>query len=155
MTLSELIANITSFRPSEYTKDMLTQWVNEVEFMAMDQVISRAEPPKPPIQKEPVTVLPGVDNYKPDEQPPTEPTAFKSYVYDEDAERELLIPDQFNACYTTYVFAKIDFYNCEVNRYNMEAAAFENEWNQYASWYRRTHMPLRRPHATTTDHIIR
>ena len=73
MTLSELIANITSFRPSEYTKDMLTQWVNEVEFMAMDQVISRAEPPKAPALKEPVTVLPGMDNYKPDDQPLAEP----------------------------------------------------------------------------------
>ena len=152
MTLSELIVNITSFRPSEYSKDQLTQWVNEVEFMAVDQVISRAEPPELPIPSEPVTVLPGEDNYKPDTQPPAEPPEFKPYVYDEDAEHELLIPDQFNGCYTTYVFAKIDFYNGEVNRYNMEAAAFESEWQQYAGWYRRTHLPRRHNHAATADH---
>lgn len=40
MTLGTLISKVTLLRPSEYDKDELTQWVNEVEFMAYDQVIA-------------------------------------------------------------------------------------------------------------------
>lgn len=47
MTLGTLISKVTLLRPSEYDKDELTQWVNEVEFMAYDQVIGMAEPPVP------------------------------------------------------------------------------------------------------------
>ncbi len=61
MTLGTLISKVTLLRPSEYDKDELTQWVNEVEFMAYDQVIGMAEPPFPPgmmAAKDPVTVYP-------------------------------------------------------------------------------------------------
>lgn len=120
MTLSEVIAKVQELKPSEYDKVELTQWVNEVEFMAVDQVINRAEP-----------------------KPGETDTEYKAYDYELDAERELLIPDQFSDCYISYLFSKIDFNNAEIERYNLDAAQFEAEWQAYAAWYRRSHFPRR------------
>lgn len=146
MTLGTLISKVTLLRPSEYDKDELTQWVNEVEFMAYDQVIGMAEPPFPPgmmAAKDPVTVYP----FNPgDETSPTPPEPPKSqeyepYEYSRDVDKTLLIPDQFNGVYTSYLFSKIDFNNAEIDRYNLDAAMFSSEWAAYAGWYRRTHRP--------------
>ena len=116
MTLAELIAKAEALYPSEFDKYELTQWVNEVEFMAVDQVINRA--------KGPIVI-------------------YEPYKYDLDAEKELLIPDQFNGAYTTYLATKIDFNNKEIDRYNLDAMQFEAEWQAYASWYRRNFRPRR------------
>lgn len=116
MKLAELIARVENIRPSEYDKTDLTQWVNEVEFMALDQVINRAE---------------GAD------------ITFKPYDYEMDAEKELMIPDQFNGVYTTYLCAKIDLHNAEIERGNLDSTMFDAEWKAYAYWYRRTHKPKR------------
>lgn len=148
MTLGTLIGKVTLLRPSEYDKDELTQWVNEVEFMAYDQVIGMAEPPFPPTMiaaKDPVTVTPTQPG---DEEtgttPPPEPSTppeYEPYEYNRDADKVLLIPDQFNGVYTSYLFSKIDFNNAEIDRYNLDAAMFSSEWAAYAGWYRRTHKP--------------
>lgn len=119
MTLGELISKVEMLNPSEYDKDELTQWVNEVEFMAVDQVFSKA-------------LGVGVD--------------FKPYKYELDSEKELLVPDQFNGVYTTYISTKIDFNYKEIDRYNMDSVQFDAEWQAFASWYRRTHKPRRMRH---------
>ena len=119
MRLAELIAKVESLRPSEYDKDELTQWVNELEFQAVDQVINRA-----------------VGRHM----------EFKPYNYELDAEKELLIPDQFSGAYTTYLFSKIDYMNAETERYQLDATMHEAEWNAYASWFRRHNRPKRKQH---------
>lgn len=124
MTLSEVIAKVSQMRPSEYDKDDLTSWLNELEFMAYDQVIGHSELE-------------------------TEQEDYEPYVYAEDAEKTLLIPDQFSACYMDYLFSKIDYFNGEIDRYNMEAVVFENDFQKYAAWYRRTHKPKEVKHDTT------
>lgn len=148
MTLGTLIGKVTLLRPSEYDKDELTQWVNEVEFMAYDQVIGMAEPPFPPgmiAAKDPVTVTPtrpgdgGTDTTPPPEPP--KPQEYEPYDYNRDVDKVLLIPDQFSGVYTSYLFSKIDFNNAEIDRYNLDAAMFSSEWAAYAGWYRRTHRP--------------
>ncbi len=152
MTLSEVIAKVTDLRPSEYDHDDLTHWLNEVEFMAIDQVFSRAvQVKKPPDHMEPVTVLPGVD-YSDIPEPEEDPEPWKPYNYAEDGEKELLIPQQFTSCYLDYLFAKIDFHNGEIARYNVDAQQFEADWQAFASWYRRTHKPRRiHTHETTVN----
>lgn len=75
MTLSECVAKVMQLRPSEFDKDDLTGWVNEVEFLAYDQVLSRANirPPKP--MGPPVTVTPDpVTDDEPEEPDDTENT---------------------------------------------------------------------------------
>lgn len=147
MTLGTLISKITLLRPSEYDKDELTQWVNEVEFMAYDQVISMAEPPFPPgmiTAKDPVTVYPVKPGDETSPTPPPEPPKpqeYEPYEYSRDVDKTLMIPDQFNGVYTSYLFSKIDFNNAEIDRYNLDAAMFSSEWAAYAGWYRRTRKP--------------
>ncbi len=149
MTLSELVAKINQLKPSEYDKDDITRWVNAVEHMAWDQVILRSERVIIPPKMDPVVVNPGIVNYVPEIIPPFPEEPFKPYVYVEDAERELLIPDQFSDAYIYFVSAKIDFQNMEIDRYNAESVAFENEFQEYAKWYRRTHKPKEVRHETT------
>ena len=125
MTLSELVAKITQLKPSEYDKDDITRWVNQVEFMAFDQVIKHSDDPRvrhlfrppeepekpvipeddtgettetpeePTVSGEPYTVLPGEDNSH-IRPPHPRPLIFKPYDYSLDSERDLLIPDQFS-----------------------------------------------------------
>jgi hypothetical protein len=37
----------------------------------------------------------------------------------------------------------------EIDRYNAESVAFENEFQEYAKWYRRTHKPKEIRHETS------
>lgn len=120
MKLAELIAKVESLRPSEYDKDELTQWVNEIEFQAVDTVFNKAM---------------GVN------------MEFKKYNYELNAETELLIPDQFNGVYLTYLFTKIDYFNAETDRYSLDSTMHEAEWTAFANWFRRHFRPKRRLHA--------
>ncbi len=155
MTLGTLISKVTLLRPSEYDKDELTQWVNEVEFMAYDQVIGMAEPEFSLgmiAGKDPVTVTPvqpGDSSENPIIPVLITKKEYTPYEYDRDVERVLLIPDQFSGVYTSYLFSKIDFHNAEIERYNLDASMFSSEWAAYAGWYRRTHMPKEVRHETT------
>jgi hypothetical protein len=177
MTLSECIAKVQQLRPSEFDKDDLTGWLNEVEFLAYDQVISRAVLPRPRPMGPPVTVVPdpiGDEPEEPEEEPTEETTEteetsetseepeehippadrhyhYRPYNYSIDAERTLLIPDQFKSAYYTYLFAKQDFYLGEIDRYNAEALQFETEFQQFAKWFRRKYRPKEVRHAFT-DH---
>lgn len=114
MTLAELIAKVNHLRPSQYDKYDLTAWVNEIEFRVVDEVINRSLFMNHP---------------------------YETYNYDEDCDKVLLIPDQFSEVYETYLFAKIDYSNAEIDRYNMDVAMADAAWDSYASWYRRHHYP--------------
>lgn len=159
MTLGELIGKVTLLRPSEYDKDELTQWVNEVEFMAYDQVIGMAEPEKEAPTQSTVTVkrtevgdsANGTAEAQPDNKPP-KLAEYQPYEYSKDVDKILLIPNQFGGVYTSYLFSKIDFNNAEIDRYNLDAAMFSSEWAAYAGWYRRSHRPRRVTHETP-NHI--
>jgi len=114
MKLNEIITTVQNMRPSEFSAEQLTDFLNEVENAAIDRVFNMAIGGNVPPVK---------------------------YDYNNDAEKELMIPDQFSGVYLTYLFAKIDFFNAEPDRYNMDAAAYESEWHEFASWYRRNNMP--------------
>lgn len=119
MNLGEMIAQIDKIRPSHYDKDDLTGWISEVDQRVVDEVLNKA-----------------VGFY----------LVFDPYLYDQDSERTLLIPNQFKEVYETYVYAKIDFSNAEIDRYNMDAAMAASAWNTFAAWFRRTHLPKPDPH---------
>ena len=183
MTLSECIAKVMQLRPSEFDKDDLTGWVNEVEFRAYDEVIKKADlrpirPLRPPVTVVPDPVVP--ENELPDEEDEettegtteAEETAdesetaeeekpvppayrrfiYRPYKYSTDAERHLLIPDQFKYVYFTYLFARQDFFLGEIDRFNMEAIQYENEFLNFAKWFRRTHKPKEVRHDTYLRH---
>lgn len=114
MTLAEIIAHVGDVRPHQYSADTLTGWINEIEARAVRDVINRAR---------------GNDE------------EFTPYKYDLDAERTLKIPDEHQAVYETYLFARIDYTNGEIDRYNADAMMHESAWHEYAAEYRREHKP--------------
>lgn len=124
MTLAELIAEVDVYRPNHYDYDMKTGWVNEVEEKAVKTVINRALFNK---------------------------IEFTPYSYDLNAETELLIPDSHKDVYETYIFAKMDYVNAEIDRYNADAAMHDAAWREYAAEHRREHYPY--PHETTIHTI--
>lgn len=114
MTLADLIAAVDLNKPNAYDKHIKTTWVNEVEFKVITEVLNRAE---------------GVD------------IEFKPFEYDLDDMRELSLPAQFTDIYMMYLYAKIDFNNSEIGRYNNSVAMFEAAFSDFASYYKRTHKP--------------
>lgn len=114
MQLATIISMVDRLKPNHYDKDLKTQWINEVEAEAIEQVINRAV---------------GND------------ILFKPYAYDEDEQTELHIPDQFSDVYIGYLSAKIDYHNAEYDRYNAAVALYTAAFGQYAAWYRRNNMP--------------
>lgn len=114
MTLAQLIATVGELRPHQYSTDHLTAWVNEVEARAARDVINRA-----------------CGNC----------IEFTPYTYDKDADQVLLIPDDHKGVYESYLFARIDYTNGEIDRYNNDAAMYEAAWHEYAAEYRREHRP--------------
>lgn len=114
MTLAEIIAEVNTLRPNQFTAEQLTGWVNEVERRAVEQVINRA--------------LGNALEWEP-------------YKYAEADTAELLIPDEHKDVYVTWLFAKMDYINAEIDRYNADATMHGAAWKDYASEYRRTHYP--------------
>ena len=62
------------------------------------------------------------------------------YSYPEDMDRELLITAPFDDLYTSYLEAKIDYFNKEYKNYNNAAMAFESKYSDYKKDYIRKHM---------------
>lgn len=114
MKLSDIIAEVDENRPNQFDKDKKTGWVNEIEHKAVTEVISRA--------------FWGSD-------------AFTPYVYDRDSERELLIPDVHKDVYETYLYAKMDYTNGEIERYQVDAGMHQAAWDDYVKEFRRGHRP--------------
>lgn len=115
MTLAELIAEADQVKPNQFEKEIKTRWVSEIEQTVKEQILDRAEGSKG--------------------------GAFAPYSYDEDQERELLIPDQYADVYIHYICAKIDYYNREFAGYNNAAALHEAALNDFAAFWKRTHRP--------------
>lgn len=114
MKLAELIAYVDTIRPNAYDKDVMTGWVNEIERQVWEQVISRAE---------------GAEEYP------------GAYNYDENGEVELLVDDTHKDVYVTYLLAKMDHANMEIDRYNVDSTMHQAAWESYAAEYRRNHLP--------------
>lgn len=114
MTLAELIADVNELRPNQFTAEQMTGWVNEVERKAVEQVINRAL---------------GND------------VEFTPYNYAESDTATLMIPDEHKDVYVTWLFAKMDYINAEIDRYNADATMHNAAWKSYAADYRRNHYP--------------
>lgn len=119
MTTAELIAMVDEVRPNQISKQSKVMWLNEIEHRVFDEVVCR-----------------GIDAC-PDFQ-------YRVFEYDTDDDRELTVPDMYGDVYRAYLYSKIDLTLGEIDRYNNDAALFQAAWQDYASWYRRNHMPRER-----------
>lgn len=116
MRLGELIETVIRTRGRQYSEDIMTGWLNEIEGQVIDEVINKAE---------------GYD------------LEFKPMTYDLDAERELSVPDRFQDVYINYMLSKIDFHNQETERYNNDVVMYNSAYDAFTSWFKQNHMPKR------------
>ena len=119
MTTAELIAMVDEVRPNQISKQSKTTWINEIEHRVFDEVVCRG-----------IDVCPAFQ--------------YRVFEYDTDDDRELTVPDMYGDVYRAYLYSKIDLTLGEIDRYNNDAALFQAAWQDYASWYRRNHMPKER-----------
>lgn len=68
--------------------------------------------------------------------------AFTPYTQDTDTGTELIAPAPYDKMYVTYLMAQMDFYAADFDRFNNMQRRFEAEYQEFASWYNRNHMPL-------------
>ena len=76
MLLAELIATIDEIKPNQYTKEQKVRWLSEIEGIVVDDVLNNYE---------------GND------------IEFTSYEYENDMEKELLVPERFSDIYINYI----------------------------------------------------
>ena len=114
MTLGEMVERIIRLRGQQYDTDIMVGWLNEIEGQVVEEVINGAV---------------GLD------------ITFEPLMYEEDAERELTIPDRFQDVYINYLLSKIDFSNQETERYNNDVIMFNSAFEAYTAWFRRNHIP--------------
>lgn len=114
MTIAEVIAWVDRIRPNQYSIPQKVRWLSEVEGTVTDEIINQADG----------------NNIE-----------FKKYVYENDAEKELMIPERFSDIYLSYILAKIDFHDEETESYNNDALMYQATYEQFAAWYRRQHLP--------------
>lgn len=114
MKVKDVLNYVTETRHDQYGEDIKMDWLNKVEAQVYLDILSRAR---------------GYQGELP------------YYKWDEDADTELLVPHPYDELYVHYIEAMIDYTNGEFARYNNSLAVFEDSWNDFAAYYRRTHFP--------------
>lgn len=58
-----------------------------------------------------------------------------------DDSNDLIAHSPYDNLYVSYLCAKIDFFNRETEGYNNQMIMFNTEYQGFANWYNRNHMP--------------
>ena len=114
MTIAEVITWVDQVRPNQYSIPQKVRWLSEVEGTVIDEIINRADG----------------NNIE-----------FKKYAYENDAEKELMLPERFSDIYLSYLLAKINYYDEETESYNNDVLMYQATYEQYAAWYRSQNLP--------------
>ena len=67
---------------------------------------------------------------------------FKGYTKDTDPGTELLAPWPYDEMYTSWLMARIDQQNLEMDKYENDRIQFNAQYERFQDFWRRTHMPL-------------
>ena len=68
--------------------------------------------------------------------------SFAGYDDTTDLNTELLIPAPFDEAYLRWMEAQIDYHNGEIDKYNISITMFNTEFEAFANWYHRNHLPV-------------
>lgn len=114
MKVREAIASVDSRKPNAFDVSEKLAWLNALDGKIKAEVIDTHENPGN------ILFIPyGID--------------------DEDV--ELMVPPPWDRMYISWLESQIDYANAEFGRYNNSAAMFQAEYDGFANWYNRTHMP--------------
>ena len=115
MKIIEAIQKIDGLKFNTFDQDLKVGWLSELDSKVKTQVIDAHE---------------GGEN-----------VAFAGYDGDTDMHTQLLIGPPFESVYLRWMEAQIDYWNGEIDKYNISITMFNTEFEAYENWYNRTHMP--------------
>lgn len=65
-------------------------------------------------------------------------------AWPEDGDKQLLVQAPYDVLYDHYLTAMIEYWMREYGNYNNTVALFQQAYDEYRAWYRRTHRPEKR-----------
>lgn len=118
MTIIEAINKIDNQKFNGISQDQKIAWLSKLDNMVKTQIIDTHEG--------------------------GEGVTFTGYDSDTDLHTELLMPATFDEVYLRWMEAQIDYCNGEIDKYNISITMFNTEFEAFATWYHRNHMPVSR-----------
>lgn len=112
MTLQEAIDMQEALKPSAIPESVKIKWLSTLDGTIKTEVI---------------------DTHEGGEQ-----AAFSSYS-EADKDRELLAPPPYDRLYVSFLVSQIERYSGEIEKYNNSIILYNVDYNDYTSWYNRTH----------------
>lgn len=116
MTIIEAINKTDALKSNTYTQDEKIAWLNNLEWRIKQEVIDTHE---------------GGEN-----------VTFTGYDGDTDVTTKLIAEAPHDEVYLRWLQAQIDYYNGEINKYNLSITMFNTAYDGFRNYYNRTHMPL-------------
>ena len=118
MTIIEAINKADNVKFNTIGQDQKISWLSKLDSMVKTQIIDTHEG--------------------------GERVSFTGYNADTDLHTQLLIPAAFDEVYLRWMEAQIDYSNGEIDKYNISITMFNTEFEAFATWYHRNHMPVSR-----------
>lgn len=122
MKIIEAINRVDALKPNQYTSEQKLTWLSELDARIYNDILCTHE-------DNPLETIPEEDE---------EETAIFPYT---DEETALIAEFPYDCMYVSYLQAKIDEANEETQRYQVSAAMFNAQYDDFARFYNRTHMP--------------
>lgn len=148
MTIEKVIDRADRLRPNQFSNTEKVLWLSELDNQVYQEVLLMAE--------ENWKYKTFVENIEDEEGHIIETKevvdfntvvpAFEFEGYDETTplDTPLLIDDMYANTYVDYLISKYDYANREYGAYNNSALVFNSQYQNYTTWYRRTHKPRAR-----------
>lgn len=128
MTIREAINRADSTKANQYSDEMKMQWLSELDNRIYNDLFLTHE-----------------DNPYADIEPPEEGEEDERLIFPyTDDSKELLAESPYDVLYPSYIKAKIDETNEEFGKYLNSSAIYNSQYQDYARWYNRSHMPITR-----------
>lgn len=118
MTIIEAISRVDNQKFNTIDQDQKVKWLSKLDNMVKTQIIDTHEG--------------------------GEHVTFTGYDSDKDLHTQLLVSAPFDEVYLRWMEAQIDYSNGEIDKYNISITMFNTEFEAYATWYHRNHMPISR-----------
>ena len=148
MTIEQAIDRADRLRPNQYSTTEKVRWLSELDRQVYSEVLLMAAENWKPVEytEEILDQDNNVVDIKTTIDYNNEEPVFVFEGYDEETplSEELLVDDLYANLYVDYLISKFDYYNREAAAYNNSALVFNNQYTNYAVWYRRNHTPRRR-----------
>lgn len=111
MKIHKTIETIRNMKPSQYSDEMLLNWLSTLDGQIYEDVMAKYGAPAP----------------------------FLPYT-EQMMGRELLVPFPHDALYLIYLGAQIDYHNADYERYNNGMLLFNAQLQAFYNAYTRTHI---------------